>query len=250
MTLPIGLQLYTLRDQLSIQFANVVNKLAKIGYIGVEPFGLPDDLETQAALLKELNFQLPAAHVPMPEGEKLADVLRIAEAYGLSRVIAGYAPPDDFKTLDSVKRTCERLNAIARTLSGHGLAFGYHNHWWEIEPVEGQRPYEIMLDMLDPGIFFEVDVYWVTVGGVDPVQFISESGERAKLLHIKDGPADVPQSDMVAVGQGTLDMPVIIDAADHAEWLIVELDRCATDMLEAVQQSFKYLVDEGLGHGR
>ncbi len=173
----------------------------------------------------------------------------MAEAYGLTRVIAGYGP-DEFKTLDDVKRTCERINGLAAAVQPHGLTFGYHNHWWEIAPVEGQRPYEIMLDALDPTIFFEVDVYWVQVGGVDPVEMIRASRERATFLHIKDGPADEPQSDMVAVGQGVLDMPAIIGAADHAEWLIVELDRCATDMLVAVTESYTYLTGEGLGHGR
>ncbi|MCI0709887.1 MAG: sugar phosphate isomerase/epimerase [Chloroflexi bacterium] len=249
MTLPIGLQLYTVREQLKDDYSGVIHRLADIGYAGVEPFGVPDNLDEQAALLKELDFQIPSAHVPVPEGEKLADVLRIARIYGISRVIAGYGP-DEFRTLDEVKRTCERLNGVAQDLGQHGLTFGYHNHWWEIEPVEGQRPYEIMLQELDPAIFFEVDVYWAKVGGLDPVQFIKESGQRATFLHIKDGPADAPKSDMVAAGQGVIDITAVIEAAEHAEWLIVELDRCATDMLEAVEASYRYLVNEGLGHGR
>lgn len=249
MTLPVALQLYTLRAQLVDDYDGIVRRLAEIGYAGVEPFGVPEDLAAQAALLKELGFQIPAAHVPRPEGDHLPDVLRVAEAYGLQDVIAGYGP-DDFKTLDDVKRTCDRINALAAAVQPHGLAFGYHNHWWEIAPVEGQYPYAIMLDALDPAIFFEVDVYWVKVGGVDPVVMIRVCGERVKYLHIKDGPADEPKSDMVAVGQGVLDMPAIIGAADHAEWLIVELDRCATDMLAAVAESYTYLTREGLGHGR
>jgi sugar phosphate isomerase/epimerase len=249
MTLPIGLQLYTVREEIRMDFADVVKTIEKTGYTGVEPFGLPDDIEQQAKLLKELNFQIPAAHVPMPEDGKIANIMQISEAYELQRVISGFGP-EAFKTVEDVKRTCERMNRLAQSVGEHGLTFGYHNHWWEIEPIEGEYPYKIMLDNLDPDIFLEVDVYWVRVGGMDPVEFIKESRTRAKFLHIKDGPADVPQADMVAVGQGKLDMHNIIGAANNAEWLIVELDRCSTDMLEAVEQSFNYLVDEGLGHGR
>ena len=243
MALPIGLQLYTVREQLKADYSEVMHCLADIGFAGVEPYGVPETLNEQAALLKELGLEIPSAHVP------ILDAPLIAEAYGISRVISGYGP-DEFRTLDDVKRTCERLNGVAQDLAQHGLTFGYHNHWWEIEAVEGQRPYAIMLQELDPAIFFEVDVYWVKVGGMDPVQVIKECGERATFLHIKDGPADVPKSDMVAVGKGLIDIPAAIEAAEYAEWLIVELDRCATDMLEAVEASYNYLINKGLGHGR
>lgn len=248
-TLPIAVQLYTLRDALKDDFDAVVRRVAQASYAGVEPFGVPDNLDAAGALFRELGLAVPAAHVPMPEGEHLDAVLRIAEAYGLTRIVSGLGP-DQFTTLDDVKRVCARINAAQQAAADNGLTFGYHNHWWEIEPVEGQRPYQIMLQELDPAVFFEVDVYWVQVGGVDPAQMVRESGQRAQLLHIKDGPADVPESNMVAVGQGAVDIPAVVRAAEHAEWLIVELDRCATDMFEAVEASFRYLVDEGLGHGR
>jgi sugar phosphate isomerase/epimerase len=77
-------------------------------------------------------------------------------------------------------------------------------------------------------------------------------GQRAPLLHVKDGPAGPDtDADMVAVGDGQVDYPAIIAAAEGtAEWLIVELDRCATDMMTAVERSYHYLVGEGLAHGK
>ncbi len=248
-SLPIAVQLYTLRDALKTDFESTVRRVAQAGYAGVEPFGVPENLDAASALFRDLGLQVPAAHVPMPEGDHIPAVQRIAEAYGLTRIVSGFGP-DQFKTLDDVKRACARINAAGQVAADNGLAFGYHNHWWEIEPVEGQRPYQVMLQELDPAIFFEIDVYWVQVGGVAPADMIRECGPRAQLLHIKDGPADVPESDMVAVGQGAVDMPAVVRAADHAAWLIVELDRCATDMVAAVESSIRYLVDEGLGHGR
>lgn len=106
-----------------------------------------------------------------------------------------------------------------------------------------------MLELLDPAIFFEVDVYWVKTAGLDPAKVLTEIGERSPLLHIKDGPArqGLP---MVAVGEGSLEIPKIIAAKEtETEWLIVELDECATDMLDAVRASYLYLTENGLGYG-
>jgi len=133
----------------------------------------------------------------------------------------------------------------------HGLALGLHNHWFEFEPAPYGYPFQAWLDYLDPSIFFELDPYWIKTGGCDPVQEVSRFGARAPLLHIKDGPADKPASSMVALGDGSLDYAAILEAADdHTDWLIIELDRCDTNMMEAVERSYRYLVDTGLGHGR
>jgi sugar phosphate isomerase/epimerase len=245
----IGLQLYTLREALSADFAGTVRRVAAMRYAGVEPFGVPDNLHDAAALYRELGLHMPAAHVPMPLGDDQAKVLRIAEAYGLKRIISGFGP-DQFKTLDDIARSCDRINEVARVATEHGLAFGYHNHWWECQPVEGRYPYQIMLERLDPAVFFEIDVYWAKTAGIDPAGMVREIGRRAPLLHIKDGPATAPEPPMVAVGDGSLAMPGIIRAGQGTEWLIVELDRCATDMFTAVQKSCDYLVAKGFGHGR
>jgi sugar phosphate isomerase/epimerase len=95
-----------------------------------------------------------------------------------------------------------------------------------------------------------VDIYWAQVGGSDPVQIVAELGSRACLLHVKDGPADVPKSPMVAVGDGVVDVPGVLAAAPGARWHIVELDRCATDIFEAVERSYDFLVGNGYSRGR
>ena len=115
--------------------------------------------------------------------------------------------------------------------------------------MEDRLGFDVMLELVDPGVVFEVDTYWVQTGGQSAAELVKRLGDRAPLLHIKDGPA-TEKEPMVAVGQGVLDFPTIIPAATGAQWLIVELDRCATDMLDAVDESYRYLVGEGLAHGR
>ena len=116
--------------------------------------------------------------------------------------------------------------------------------------VNGRSAYEIMLEGLDPQIFMEVDVYWAKTAGVDPAPLVRKLGKRVPLLHLKDGPAD-KESPMVAVGDGTVDIPAVVHASEgNTVWLIAELDRCATDIVEAAQKSARYLLEKGLGHGR
>jgi sugar phosphate isomerase/epimerase len=131
------------------------------------------------------------------------------------------------------------------------MTLGYHNHFWEFQnQFDGETAHALLFRLLEPSVFAEVDTYWAQVGGVDPAATVAALGARARFLHIKDGPADDPKADMTAVGQGAVDVPAIIAANDAVEWQVVELDRCATDMLTAVDESYRYLISNGLARGR
>jgi sugar phosphate isomerase/epimerase len=233
-------------------FEGTMRRVAAAGYGGVETARIPDDVgpARAKALFDELGLAVCAAHAPLPLGDQTAATVDLMAALGCDRLVCGYLPPEEYATPEDVYRACDKLNEAASNAATHGLRLGVHNHWWEFQPVGGVRPYEVWLERLDPTIFFELDTYWAYVGGVAPVEALQALGARVELLHVKDGPADDPKSDMVAVSQGVMDYAAIIPAAAPAEWLIVELDRCATDMLIAVEQSYRYLADKGLGHGR
>ncbi len=132
----------------------------------------------------------------------------------------------------------------------NGLALGYHNHWWEYKQLNGVNTLDLILSELDESVFLQIDTYWAQVGGMDAIDVVKRVGERAPLIHLKDGSLD-KDDDMTAVGGGKMDVPgIIAAAADSAEWHIVELDRCATDMLEAVHDSYTYLTSKGLARGK
>ncbi len=247
---PIALQLYTLREIAQEDFEAMVRLVSKIGYVGVEPAGFPGSTAEEAGrLFQELGLEVPSAHMPMPLGESRDEVLSAMKAIGCSRLVAGQGP-DAFNSVEKIKRTCELFNEAAAVARDAGLTFGIHNHWWEFTPVEGVMPYQVMLDTLDRDIFFEVDTYWVQTAGVDVISVLKEMGERAPLLHIKDGPT-VQADPMTAVGSGVMDFPAILEAAgDIPQWLIVEQDRTAGDMVADVEQSYAYLVGSGLARGR
>lgn len=249
MPAPIAIQLYTVRDQLAKGFEPVIRQIAEIGYAGIETAGFPGTTPAAAAkLFQSLGLKVSSAHTALPLGDNKNKVLDDAKTLGIQRIVSGKGP-DDFKTLDLVKKTCALFNQAAQVAKENGLTFSIHNHWWEFQLLDGQPVYRHMLAHLDPGVLFELDVYWIQTGGCNPAEVVKEIGKRAPLLHIKDGPC-VQGQPMTAVGDGQVDMPAIVKAgAGTAEWLIVELDACATDMLTAVKKSHDYLVGKGLAHG-
>jgi sugar phosphate isomerase/epimerase len=247
---PIGLQLYTVRAALAEDFAGTIEQIAEIGYAAVETAGFPGTTAQEAAdLFKQLGLEVAGAHSPMPLGDKQNEVLETLEALGAKYLVCPHIPPDSFQTYHSIASICDQLNEASAIARSRGITMVYHNHWWEYTPVGDMLPYRAMLDFLDPAVKLELDAYWAQVGGCDPIAVLEELGERVTLLHVKDGSAlrDDPQ---LAVGGGVLDYTTIIPAARYADYMIVELDRCATDMMEAVEKSYTYLTEKGLAHGR
>ena len=251
MSSPSALQLYSLRERLSADYAAGIRKVAEIGYAGVETAGFPGTTpEAAARLFQELGLTVCSAHSPLPLGDKQAEVLETMAALGCTRLVCPWKPQELFASLDGIRQVCDELNEANVVARAHGLTLSYHNHWAECARVGGRPAYEIMLDRLAPDVLLEVDTYWAKTAGLDPAAMVRKLGERAPLLHIKDGPC-VMDAPMTAVGDGIVDVPGIVAAgAGATEWLIVEIDRCATDMLEAVAKSYRYLVGKGLAYGR
>lgn len=251
MTPSIAVQLYTVRDALAKDFDGVVKQIAATGYAGVEPAGFPGTTAVAAGkLFRDLGLQVPSAHTPMPLGDKKNEVIDAMRAIGSTRIISGRGAKE-FASTDAIRTTCDLFNEADAVARQHGMTFGIHNHWWEFQKVadNGRYAYEIMLDHLAPTVFLEIDTYWVKTAGMDPVTVLKQVGGRAPVLHIKDGPCSQGQP-MVAAGSGSMDFHGIAKVtADTAQWWIVELDNCATDMIDAVKQSYRYLTSHKLARG-
>ena len=248
MTKPIAVQLYSLREEIKNDLMGIMTKLASIGYIGVEPYADVDH-KAVATACKEVGLKVISSHLPPPIGDTKAATLEAAEIYGIEKIIIPWMDPSYFESEGTIKRLCDTLNAAEKVAKENGLILGYHNHDFEFSSINGTAP-RIFAEYLSPSIFFEIDTYWVQVGGHDVPELLTNLGTRAPLLHIKDGPA-VKGTPMTAVGDGVMDVPAIVAAGgDSIEWLIVELDACATDMMEAVEKSYHYMINEGLAHGK
>lgn len=252
MTAQISVQLYSLRDESARDFPAVLERLGRIGYAGVETAGL-HDLAPGAfrRCCDQAGLAVSSAHIPLPKGDSAHSMLDVQQEVGCDTVIVAMLPPESFATLDAVRSAADDLTAAFELTRSRGLRLGYHNHWWEFETeLEGRSAHAQLLERLPPEVFAEIDTYWARVGGVDPARLVAELGARVPYIHVKDGPADGPRSAMTAVGEGAIDVRAVTTANDHVEWHVVELDRCATDVFDAIEKSYGYLVGNGLSRGR
>lgn len=251
MAVPIALQLYTLRDACAKDFAGVVERVGRIGFAGIELAGLhglpPPDMRS---IVEDNGIRVASTHVQ----ERLdgGDADRIADeaaATGAEFMVVPYLPPDRFTSADSVRRLAERVSVGVEVAESRGMKLAYHNHNFEFVDVDGRPAYELFVETLDPRVVLEVDIYWAQTGGADPASLVRALGPRVRLLHVKDGPC-TEADPMVAVGDGSVDVPAALIAAEATEWHIVELDRYAGDMWDAVERSYSYLTGNGLSAGR
>ena len=248
---PISVQLYSLREECAKDFPSVLRRLGAAGFVGVELAGL-HGLSTDAfnTIIAESGLTVSSGHFGFSPDVVLGS-LDECDAVGCDTAILAFLPPENFANLEAVKASAELINNAYTAAAARGLTFGYHNHWWEFETIiDGRTAWAHLWDLLEPGVVAELDLYWATVGGVDPVQVISELGNRLALLHVKDGPADDFKKSMVSVGSGSVDIARILGAAPDVKWHVVELDRCDTDMAIAIEDSYKFLTTNGLSRGR
>jgi sugar phosphate isomerase/epimerase len=254
----LSVQLYTVRNQMSTDIPGTLKRIAGIGFKSVETAFWPDGITVQKAgqYIKEAGLSVSSAHIEIPAGDKKQAMLDTAAAYGCTKMIWHGWPEDKrYSTLEGTMELVSIYNEAGKFAKANGLQFGVHNHWWEYRnKVGGRFVYEVLLENLDQDIFFEVDTYWVKVAGQDPAAIVKRLGSRAPLLHIKDGPAiwndSLPKDNpdpMTAVGKGTQNFPAIVTAAGgNTEWMVVEMDRTATDVFEALKESYDYLINNKL----
>lgn len=244
MSNPVALQLYTLREELLAGRAGVLRQVAAMGYRAVEPYDVVSDPDGLRADLDAAGLAVCSVHA-RPFGDQAEAVWRGLAAAGAGTVIIPHMPPERFAGRGEVGELARELNGIAARAADRGLRLGYHNHEFELSSLIGGRPaLEVLAGQLGPDVLLEVDTYWAAVGGQDVPQLLGRLGERVRYLHVKDGP--VTRTDpMTAVGTGRMPVAEILAAARWAEWSVVELDECATDMLEAVGQSLAWLNSHG-----
>lgn len=247
---PISVQLYSLRDASAVDFPGVLRTLAETGFKGVEFAGLHNhDPKEIAKLISDLGLQASSSHTEMPTKENVAALAERELTLGNKYVISG-GGVDDFTSLEKCQKMAELFQTAADLLKPYGMSFGFHNHWMEFKVIGDALAYDILLKEA-PDAFSELDTYWTTWAGADPVEVIKKNGARVQFLHIKDGMLDHEDNTMVAVGQGKMNVPPIINAAspENLKWVVVELDACKTDMMQAVKDSYKYLTSNNLASG-
>ena len=242
----IGLQLYTVRREMAVDVDATLEKVAAAGYREVEFAGyFGRDPAKLRATLDHFRLAAVSCHVGVPDVEAKWDgTLAAAKLLGHKWVIVASVNGSAYESVDTLKALAARFNAIGRRVSDAGLRFGYHNHNTEFRPVQGSVPYDVLLSETDPKLVdFEMDVYWVTKGGADPLAYFARYPGRFHLIHAKDASAP-PALEMRDVGGGTIDWKKIFAARGQAgiEKVIVEHDN-PKDPWVSVRSSYNYLKD-------
>lgn len=265
---PISVQLYSLRAEAAKDFPNVLRRLAKIGYKGVEPAGFfgfaPKEFRQ---FVEDLGMVVSSTHSPWARAENLDEVIEVCGILGVNMVAGGYGAKE-FASVDAIKQTAESTSKINETLAAAGLTLVIHNHAWEFEKIDGRLKHEIFAELC-PEVKFELDTYWAAnFGENDAPEMVRKFAKRSPLLHIKDGPLVRPESvynaasntlevvpgasaSLLPVGSGKNDIKGIIAALDPevTQWLVVEQDNSDTDMFECIESSYRYLTSNGLAAG-
>jgi sugar phosphate isomerase/epimerase len=272
---PLAVNLFSVRRELIADFEGTHARLAEMGYVGVEPmiFGpipleaLPIDMRIPTppateyrALLDRLGLATASLHAPLPEnngpGGSGADyVLDFARALGTDQLVLSsfMALPDAANAHADpavLNQAIDRFAVAAELAHSQGIALGFHNHHleWEAD-LNGRYAWDLFWDGVDSRVHAEVDVYWAQTANQNPVEVLEKLGARATRVHLKDGPCVLGEP-QVALGEGRVDIESCVAAAAHAEWHIVELDECATDIFAALEKSARYLIDRKLSRGR
>ncbi len=245
MSLPVALQLFTVRELMKRDFAGTLKSVAEIGYDGVELAGLGGHSPSE---VKKMVADLGMTLCGMHDGEVLTDpasAIEVAGGLGVKMVTCPFLS-DEYRHTDGYRKAAEMLNVAGAKCNAAGLQLCYHNHAFEFEPLDdGGRGYDIFIHHCDSKLVqFEVDLGWVQVGGDDPLEFCRKLAGRVPLLHVKDMAKTDPVL-MAEVGTGVVEFgPIIAEAPEWgSQWLIIEQDRdwVDGDPLKSITVSFENL---------
>lgn len=242
---PIGVQLYTVRDEMKRDVAATLARVAQIGYTEVEFAGYFDHTPSEIRAMLDANrLTAPSAHVPLQMLQAdLPGVLAAAKTIGHQYIVCPWLDPSQRgSTVEAWKTFGATLTDIGRQVQQAGLQFAYHNHDFEFVPIEGRLPYDVLLERTDASLVqMEMDLYWATKGGQDPLAYFAKYPGRFPLVHVKDSKGP-PAHVMTEVGGGTIDWKRIFARRAEAgiRHYFVEHDEPA-DPFASVEASYRYL---------
>lgn len=255
----IGIQLYTVRDVIAKNVAGTVSRLAAIGFKEMEIYGYSTEtnfwgLSAKAfrQILDSHKLTAPSSHIMFDKflvNENKEEVKRICEAANTigNKFVTFPILDEKFRTnLEDYKKLSGQLNTLGRLCKESGLQFAYHNHDFEFKQWEGGRTgYDIILSETDKDLVkLELDLYWTTKAGLDPVQVFERDPGRFVMWHVKD--MDPTTRSFTEVGTGAVEFKRIFKNQELAgvKHIFVEQDEIVGDVFESLEKSFNYVKKE------
>lgn len=251
----IGLQLYTLRDVLDLDFEGTLREVAKMGYEGVEFYNYGGfSAEEMKALLQELGLKAVGTHIQLSDlKNNIENEINYLKVIGAKYAICPWLP-EDVRDAESWKGHIEALAIAGEACHQAGIQLLYHNHDFEFKAlIDGQPVLEVLFEKLPAHIIKpELDLGWVQYSGIDPIAYIKKYAEKLPIVHIKDYLHKSRSVDLtidtVELGQGDLPLQDIITTLTDTdvEWIVVEQDTCSNPPLQSVATSLQWLKEHYL----
>jgi len=246
----VGLQLWSVKDDMKTDAKGTIEKVGAMGYQFVEAAGYGDgkfygmEPADFKALCDANKLDFFASHcgqaVPDSAGWAASmawwdTCIAAHKTAGVKYIVQPFMDKVGYETIAGVQRYCDYFNAVGEKCNAAGIRFGYHNHDGEFKEVEGQIIYDYMLKNTDPAkVMFEMDLFWITKGGKNPVDYFNAYPGRFELWHVKD---------QAEVGAGPMDFKPIFENAEKSgmKKIIVEVEEYNFTPIESVQKSLEYL---------
>jgi sugar phosphate isomerase/epimerase len=248
--LPLGLQLYSVREPLQKDYAGTLKQVGALGYKEVEAAGFYDHpVEDVKAAMKAAGLRCVSAHYPLGTLKpQLDQILPFCKSLGVGYIVCS-SPMHQTEgakgelSLDDWRWNAGQFNDIATKVTAAGMRFGYHNHVAEFTEIDGTLPWEVLVKNTDPAkVNFEMDCGWVVVAGHDPAKYLKLYPTRVVMLHVKDFKDNKPPS--VELGKGSVDYKPIFaaaKAAGHIRHCFVEQEEFQGPMMDALAGDAKFM---------
>lgn len=251
----IGIQLYSVRDEIKTGLPAVLAKLAGMGYQNIEMYGYNNgdyfghDMKAVANLLAKNNLKSTSAHVGIADflykgnDDVWKKAVDDAAIIGNEYLAVPYLDAEYRKTADGYKKIADRLNTAATICKSRGLKFAYHNHAFEFEKMGTGTGYDILLKETDPALVkMELDLFWVVNAGYNPLALFNAHPGRFVMWHVKDMDK-TNKNKQTEVGNGKIDFKAIFKAKKKAglEQFFVEQENYDISPYDSVEKCIRYV---------
>lgn len=251
---PLAIQLYTIRDAVAENLEKSLERLAGLGFKQLEIYGYDGKFFGKTrkefqSILKNTGLEVISSHhttgvIHNSKGTLLNDWEKSVEDLhfiGSEYMVCSYLFEEE-RTLEYYKKLPELLNKSGETTNKAEIAFAYHNHDFEFEKFDDKTVYDFILDNTDSDLVnMELDLYWISKAGFNPLTYFEKYPKRFPLWHVKDMKAG--KKDFTEVGNGTIDFKTIFEAKEIAglKYWFLEQDSSDKDIFESVEISKKYI---------
>ncbi len=214
----VGIQIYSVRNQLTQDFEGTMKKVSEIGYKLIEGYGLGLDgmylgkhkAADYKKVISDLGMNLISTHCGYFDAKDTPKMIEASKASGLEYLVIPGIPGKLRETADGYKAVAANFNKIGEQCSAAGIKFGYHNHSSEFEETDGQIPMDILIGETEKNLVnFEADLFWIVKAGSNPIDLINKYPGRINLFHVKDANQE---KEGETVGKGIIDFKSIFEA--------------------------------------